>query len=385
MTSGRRTLARLGLLAGTLLFLLLAGEAVARLWRAVRPAGADRRAGLSVYASPEAGRRIYEAYESIREDPHPYLLNRPAPNQTTPVVRINARGYRGPEVRTDPETSFVRVLVLGGSVAYGTGATADSATFPSRLEARLCESLGTDVEVVNMGASGYMTTQEAILLLTEGRALRPDAVVLLDGVNDFAARWFDPDRPDRPMVYPQIEARLRRPVRSALASALNRSVLLHALANRFWRYVIPPPADVDSARAPVLAEESARLLRRNYEVIADLAGPTPVVVCLQPVLARGYKPFSAEESEAHAVWSARSPGIDAGLRLFYDAYRREAAVFAQARGARFVDLSRAFEGIDRTIFVDYCHLADEGYDLLAARVAPVVAEALGGPPGAERP
>jgi lysophospholipase L1-like esterase len=305
------------------------------------------------------------------------------PDQVQPGIRINARGFRGPEWTTGE--GALKVVVLGGSVAFGSGATADTATFPGRLESLLREALGETVEVWNTGHSGYMTTQEVILWMTEILPLRPDIVVTFDGVNDFYAHWSTRDRSDVPMVFPQLEARVRAPFRAAAASLLERSVLLKAAALRIRRHLIPAPSAADADEAARIARVSAEVLRRNYDALLALVPETvPVVLCLQPILVEGAKPFSEEEATLAAVWDANNPGVDAAARAAYEAYRREMAEIGRRcpGRVRFIDLSNAFAEIPRTVFIDHCHFGDEGYDLLARRAAPVVLEALGAAPAA---
>jgi lysophospholipase L1-like esterase len=87
------------------------------------------------------------------------------------TVRINRRGFRGPE----PEEGGPgrrRVLLLGDSLTFGTGVE-DAETFASRLAAA-----APSLEPLNLGVSGYGTDQELLLLEREGFALSPAAVVL---------------------------------------------------------------------------------------------------------------------------------------------------------------------------------------------------------------
>lgn len=103
----------------------------------------------------------------------------------TPVeYRVNAAGFRGPEVELEKPEGVVRVAVLGDSFTFGTG-LGDEDTWPRQLE-RLCNELldAPRVEVLNFGVEGYNTTHE--LLVLEGMALayEPDLVLVCGYVND---------------------------------------------------------------------------------------------------------------------------------------------------------------------------------------------------------
>jgi lysophospholipase L1-like esterase len=76
-----------------------------------------------------------------------------------------------------------RIFVFGGSTIWGP-AVRDDYTIPSHLS-KLLAGAGLCAEVTNHGETGYVSTQELILLM---RALQkgdvPDLVVLYDGVNE---------------------------------------------------------------------------------------------------------------------------------------------------------------------------------------------------------
>jgi len=89
------------------------------------------------------------------------------------TVRINSRGYRGPEYPWDTPAGF-RILALGDSFTFGFGVE-EEATYPARLERALA---GRHVEVINTGLAGLGPDNEARLLAVDGPGLRPDLVLV---------------------------------------------------------------------------------------------------------------------------------------------------------------------------------------------------------------
>ncbi|MCA8966512.1 MAG: SGNH/GDSL hydrolase family protein [Planctomycetes bacterium] len=98
-------------------------------------------------------------------------------------LRTNSLGYRGPEIAKSKPAGTFRILVLGDSVAYGTGVD-EEVTFLRRWEVELNASGRGRFEVVNTGHPMYDTTQELAILRDEGLALEPDLVLLVYVVND---------------------------------------------------------------------------------------------------------------------------------------------------------------------------------------------------------
>ncbi len=91
-------------------------------------------------------------------------------------VRFNALGFRGREFATPKPPETLRVLALGDSFVEGLQVGED-AVLTARIEAAFAES-SPRVEVLNLGVSGFGTTEEIDVLDRYGPSLRPDLVVL---------------------------------------------------------------------------------------------------------------------------------------------------------------------------------------------------------------
>jgi hypothetical protein len=119
---------------------------------------------------------IYEAYTHFRELPSPGQF-----------VNVTEAGYRiiQDQAPWPPEKNRWNVFVFGGSTTWGAG-VADLETIPSALQKELRKLISTNVCVYNFGRGFYYSSQEKILfsnLLAAGHL--PDAVVFIDGLNDF--------------------------------------------------------------------------------------------------------------------------------------------------------------------------------------------------------
>ncbi|MCP3964235.1 MAG: SGNH/GDSL hydrolase family protein [bacterium] len=90
-------------------------------------------------------------------------------------IRTDGNGRRG--APGGPAEGRPRVVFVGDSVTFGWGNPAED-IFPSLIGRML------DVEVVNLGVSGYGTGQEYLVLRQHGLPLEPSAVVLTFNPND---------------------------------------------------------------------------------------------------------------------------------------------------------------------------------------------------------
>lgn len=105
------------------------------------------------------------------------------------TVTINSKGLRGREIPYERTPGKARIALLGDSFAWGFGVSDDDALAP-----QLERALGDGVEVVNMGAIGYGTDQEALFYESEGRRYSPDLVLLVFCLNDVENNASDRDR-----------------------------------------------------------------------------------------------------------------------------------------------------------------------------------------------
>lgn len=92
-------------------------------------------------------------------------------------VRINAAGRRDLDRAIAKPAGTFRILLLGDSFVEAMQVPID-ATFARQLESILNARGGPPVEVLSMGVSGYGTASELLYYLREGRAYRPDLVML---------------------------------------------------------------------------------------------------------------------------------------------------------------------------------------------------------------
>ena len=76
-------------------------------------------------------------------------------------------------------------LFLGGSVAFGLGATSDENTIPGRVGHYLNKETKGEVkyQILNYSALAFNSLQELISYIQS--AIKPDYVIALSGFNDF--------------------------------------------------------------------------------------------------------------------------------------------------------------------------------------------------------
>ena len=88
-------------------------------------------------------------------------------------IDIDSLGLREREITVAPRPGRRRILIVGDSVAFGTGVDVEE-RFSDLLGARL----GDEAEVINAGVPGWGNDQEMLFYEQRLRRLKPDVVVL---------------------------------------------------------------------------------------------------------------------------------------------------------------------------------------------------------------
>ncbi len=214
-----------------------------------------------------------------------------------------------------------RVLIVGGSVAFGSYASTPDATYFA-VAGRELEHRGIPIELTVAAAGAWKAFQEAasVQLHAEGH----DLVISLSGIND-------------------------------LTLGDNAEVVFGKEAQK--------PTDF-------AADNNLRVMRfmEHVCIMADLSqkAGAKMLVVLQPSLAERAK-LTAIEDNLLSMTRGRFPHVD--LTGGYRNFRSALPWLVEQRGAAFFDASRVFDSEIATTFCDWCHFSDAGHTILGQALA----------------
>ena len=253
-------------------------------------------------------------------------------------LRTNALGLRGAEIARDKPPNTYRVLAVGDSCTFGSGA-GDADTYPAQLERRLGAARpGIEVEVLNAGVPGFSSYQALRYLEIEGFDLDPDAIVFATGVNDSSPataggkRRFDPDHPLSDREYGE-------------ALRAQRGL---GIARLLWRAGLWCPAGA-AANEP---QPKRRVSLGEYEHNLDAFARQSFERGILPVI---------------VAWPVRRQALGAADVTVAE-YQGIARRVARERDVPFVDLVDAVRGRP-DLFIDVVHMSPRGYGIVAQQIA----------------
>lgn len=304
---------------------------------------------------------------------NPYLGYRLRPSVQGDGYRTNNCGLRYDEDLQSPKPAReLRVLVTGGSAAWGTGVVQEK-VFERVAEDLLARSpalQGWKVRVINAGVPCYSSLQEWLWASTWLTSLQPDVVVMFTGWNDTYYGYRGADMFSRLEVNGLADVVPRAPIpgidppqyenyasklRFRLDSALYRlQATPNALRERIRAHELPP--------AQVL-EKLAGNLKRMQTLCRGMG--SAFVFVLQPTLYATAHNLS-EYEQGLVTWGENQlldyPRYNADL---YALYRKE----LPGLGLAMHDADLALAAEPKTVFVDQVHFGDRGNRLLGEHLS----------------
>lgn len=373
------------------------------------------QSGQSIQGLPSTGQLV------VQQSAAGYQLK---PNQQNPAIALNPQGFRTNQpLEVSKPKNEVRILVLGGSTAFGTLAQNNDATFAQQLEKQLnqqvldqrnnSKSFRPDVlpyfadeqekalklpprireaqyRVINAAVPGY-TSGNSLAQLSHLLAYQPDAIVLLDGYGDLLLPSNQPIA-----TIPHLD-RLTSNAANHLLSTLSTG--LSQFIQQFYIIKLPaffltkPKPTVEAVVDPSetntgalrdrLPKDEAELKRRsdryqtNLQQISLLAAGAkiPVLYALQPELAHR-SASSITKSEKSLLDSL---GKDYGDRIDKSYKSLQSAAENAKKNSPNLIILKNKERIDRIkgdVFLDPIHLTLEGHRAIAEQLYEAIAPKL---------
>jgi len=308
-------------------------------------------------------------------------------NYSTDVINTDRHGYRftkrGSSVATvDRIDAYESVnLCIGGSSAFGVGATSDGTTIPSRLS-------DTDGKIwLNLGIRAGNSMQECISLLNIIGRTRIEKIVVFSGFNDIYLSMINECDAYYDFLFQnkRILSALEQSSMTFIKSrkrwfskivAKWKGISQQEIAHQSYRKMLKyrPVSSNDGKTADVF-EKFGRTCKRYFIFLASLKSlfDIDVVYCLQPYFGWTKKPASPEEKilfsyledkQKNSVWNTIKNKID---RTTYFKILQLVEQFSQEYRVPLLDANLIFS-TDEFMFVDGLHLTDDGYRVCADHI-----------------
>jgi lysophospholipase L1-like esterase len=327
---------------------------------------------LLLLAIGEGGLRLYSwyfrtAYE--RYNPSSGRLELvPGYRETLPGgrrIRINSRGFVGPEFAAAKPAGIRRIFAVGDSCTFAGDWDISYSVF---LE-RALNADGRKYEVINAGIEGYDSAFALARIRDDVLKYRPDLVTLYIGWNDLMKT-----RPGSVSAGGKV---------SWLGSVLGQSYLLKGLSKVVFFHVRPalssPAVSGEESEYHVFDGFVSASYEENVSAMVSMLRRHGVKVLLMTrptALRRG---MTAQDLEKENVFFPYYPEAYSVPRLLslHNAYNASLRRLGERLQVPVVDLDAIFNREDkRRLFWDTMHPSKQGHKLIAAALGPRVRDIL---------
>ncbi len=320
----------------------------------------------NAFTSPEAARMIKrDLLEGLKYTHHSLFDWRPFPNQRLPTVEINSFGLRSTaEFRGD---SWVRCAVIGGSFAWGFGASSNEHTPASQISTCLTKRTGRPVDVVSLADQNYCSIQEIKAFMFCVDEVQPDVVLCITGVNDIGRGYVDAFKRDPRYV--------------AASEFLNWGIQVGLMSGRIndvprWKKIAKvllrdrriqsyPGDDFFTLSKPAQEDIPHTLQRQKIDLLTAVCSQKGIrlVFVLQPLM-HWKKVLSEYENGYRQDGESTRPDYVKFYQHHHSIMRAEFENRgASSDGPIFLDSSSFLDSCEESAFFDGMHLSDRGYSI----------------------
>ena len=335
----------------------------------------DHRFQADAYADntwPEAYFKEFVESSCVKWKPYVYWRHSPYNGQ---YVNIDTEGIRRTVNATSKTHPDQKIFVFGGSTLWGTGAR-DQFTIPSILSREL-SNRGINASVTNFGETGDVTTQEIIeLLLQLQRNDIPDIVIFYDGVNDVFSSY-----QQRIAGIPQNE--YNRVTEFNMTRSGNKcwGVFSSLSIVRFCKGLghklgLQPELKIKPLAIPCLqnnrpCSNEQELIKRTINIYENNMKLTKALAesfgfrCFfywQPTIFQKNSLTKCEKTE-HDKQSHMKPFYEQA----YELVDKKTSHWKQ--NYAFHNISDMFSDVQDPVYIDWCHLSEQGNRIVAERLA----------------
>ncbi|MEW5819740.1 MAG: SGNH/GDSL hydrolase family protein [Cyanobacteriota bacterium] len=314
----------------------------------------------------------HHASENFSWQPYVYWKRKPFKGS---CININKNGLR--QTWNKPlkkNAKPFKIFIFGGSTVWGTFAR-DENTLPSQIAKLLADKTNYNVTVFNFGEDAYVSNQELLALILEIRKGNiPDIAIFYDGFNDIFTAI---QNGKAGVPHNEIDRKLNLKIYNSTETQgkkLFSDLILNSGTNRLIQYLVNVIRNKENDRLLYQSEELAQNVVDTYITninIIEAIGKKhhfKTIFYWQPVIYNKIHPTEYEKYQLN---------INKFMENFNNmVYTNIKSSKTLKNKPNFHNLCDLFNKNNNTIFLDQCHVTENGNLLIAKRIIKDILPAL---------
>jgi len=311
----------------------------------------------------------YQIYDDVKNKlkiiPHPFTGWRSHPSQKLKTISINKNGLRNIEIE-DLNKNLKNCFVLGGSVAWGFGASANDKILSYQIEEILKREYKLEYNVINLAEQSYSSIEEINSFTFSFHELNPSMIIIFSGINDINFEYNNTYK--KFLAYEEFINFYLWGDKLGVFRERNFFKLFLKFIFRFFRKDKKLNDNYYYYKKPEKNNIAFKLYQMKIDFIKNYCEQKKITVFnfLQPDLF--FKKNKSKFEIDYEVFqgSDKREFTINKLKLF------EKEFFSNHCNTKFLknlSLLNCFDHSEKTLFVDRSHVADEGYEIIAKKIS----------------
>lgn len=317
------------------------------------------------FENQELSRQIYQDVKKrLKIIPHNFTGWRSYPNQKLKTISINENGLRDKSIQNFDNKK--NCILLGGSVAWGFGASSNENILSFKIEEILKKKYNINFNVINLAEQSYSSIEELNSFIFSFHELNPSVVIIFSGCNDINYEYLNQYKKN--FLYEDFLNFYLWGDKIGIFRERNFSKILGKVVFKFFKKDKKINDEFYYFKKPYQNRIALKMYNSKVDFIKNLcdAKKIPVFNILQPDLL-----FKKIKSKFEKSYEQFQP-IDRKNFTKEKYLNLENEIFNTTKDTKYfknLNLLRCFDEFNETIFIDRNHVADKGYQIIAEKIS----------------
>jgi lysophospholipase L1-like esterase len=320
------------------------------------------------FENKEVAQKIFvDLKKKLRYSPHPISGWKSDPNQKYETLEINSHGLRNKDFKLLDQNNQ-NCMLLGGSVAWGFGATSNQNIPSSQIEKFLKEKHKIKLNVINFAEQMHSSHEELMTFIGYIDEIKPKYIICLTGTNDINRGNLNLFK------YTDLNNTWLNLFNKAKSMKIinEKNILKYLLKNilRFNNNYQKVNENNFVFKKPSRDNIPIQLLRNKIEIINSICEKKNIFVMhiLQPDLIFKKHKTDSELKYLNFLNKDREEYVKKHIGILRE-YLNFLKINQKNNKINYLDLNEVFDDVTETIFFDKAHLNDKGYEILSKKIA----------------